>query len=238
MNFFKTIDEKENFDEFYQKSSTKELINYINKLNALSIMFENEKYFTSQRRYEKVPAVDSQTARLLYFIALMKKPSNILEIGFGSGFSAYSLYCGALNNIRHFITYEHEKKRFTRGKKYIESKKINIEIIFDDFSEQSIKKLMEKEKIAAFDLVFIDGVKREYPVYFDQVKKIICRDSILMFDNILFNGKLLMLNKKKDGKNTEGAKILYSFNENLAKDKEFSTLFLPVGDGIAICIKN
>lgn len=220
----------------------KSLFDFIFLKNIESINIENEDYFVNQRSFEKVPSIDRNTARLLFFISYLIKPEYILEIGFGSGFSSYSLYSGSKESIKKIFSFEHEKKRYLKGLDFIETKKLPVELINKDFSKEALNEIFEKKlksdkNANFFDVIFIDGTKREYPFYFEIAFDYLRKGGIILFDNVLFNGNILKLIELDKGKNVEGAKILINFVYNTIKDNRLLSYLLPVGDGILISIK-
>ncbi len=215
----------------------KDLLEYLITKNIESIEIADEDYFVLQRINEKVPSIDKNTARLLYFFSFLIKPQNVLEIGFGSGFSCWAIFNGAKEYIKNFISFEHEKKRYNKGIEFIKNKNICVKLINEDFSKEKLGKIKDELNIDGFDLIFIDGTKREYPLYYNESFNFLKNNGLILFDNVLFNGNLLRLVNLEKGKNVEGAKILYQFLDFVSKDKRILPFFLPVGDGILACIK-
>ncbi|HPC38385.1 MAG TPA: hypothetical protein PLF21_03635 [Exilispira sp.] len=215
----------------------KDLLEYLITKNIESIEIADEDYFVLQRINEKVPSIDKNTARLLYFFSFLIKPQNVLEIGFGSGFSCWAIFNGAKEYIKNFISFEHEKKRYNKGIEFIKNKNICVKLINEDFSKEKLGKIKDELNIDGFDLIFIDGTKREYPLYYNESFNFLKNNGLILFDNVLFNGNLLRLVNLEKGKNVEGAKILYQFLDFVSKDKRIVPFFLPVGDGILACIK-
>jgi len=215
----------------------KDLVDFLSDKNIKSIEIENEDYFVLQRLEEKVPSIDRNSARLLYFFSFLKKPENVLEIGFGSGFSCWAIWLGGREKIRKIISFEHEKKRFLKGIEFINKNKLPVELINNDFSKENLIKEAEKANIDGFDFIFIDGTKREYPLYYNESFDLLKKDGLILFDNVIFNGNLLKLVNMEDGKNVEGAKILHQFLSFISQDKRIVPIFLPIGDGILAGVK-
>lgn len=214
-----------------------ELLKYISKKNLDSIKIDDEEYFVSQRINDKVPCIEKDTARFLYFLSSLIMPEYVLEIGYGSGYSSWVIYLGAKDSIKKIYSFEHEAKRYMKGIKFINRKDIPIEIINKDFSLENLKKLTEENKLSEFDLIFVDGTKREYPLYFKESIYFLKKGGLILFDNILFNGNLLRLSSMEKGKNVDGAKILKNFLDIVSETNEILPFFLPFGDGILMGIK-
>ncbi len=80
-----------------------------------------------------------------------------------------------------------------------------------------------------FDLVFIDADKENYVEYFKLIKPRTRSGSIILFDNVLWYGKVLDETPKQ--KSTQKIKEL---NEIVAKDPDFENLILPLRDGLNV----
>jgi caffeoyl-CoA O-methyltransferase len=83
-----------------------------------------------------------------------------------------------------------------------------------------------------FDLVFIDGDKREYPAYYNMLmdKGLVHSGSIMLADNILWYGKVVQPVAHND-RHTEA---LIEFNRMVVEDDRVESVILPLRDGINI----
>ena len=83
-----------------------------------------------------------------------------------------------------------------------------------------------------FDMVFIDGDKREYPAYYNMLmdKGLVHSGSILLADNILWYGKVVQPVAHND-RHTEA---LIEFNRMVREDDRVESVILPLRDGINI----
>ena len=99
--------------------------------------------------------ISRETGILLSFLT----KGSILEIGTNHGYSTYWLSL----NAKNVISYEIRKDRFEQAKKNLkELKRNNIILKNENFLKNNIK-----EK---FDLIFIDGTKKEYIDYFKKAE--------------------------------------------------------------------
>jgi len=94
------------------------------------------------------------------------------------------------------------------------------------FKLQDAKEFL-KETDEVFDLVFIDADKENYAEYFRLIKPKTKSGSVVIFDNVLWYGKVLDGNPKQ--KSTQAIKEL---NDLAAKDDDFENLILPLRDGV------
>ena len=83
-----------------------------------------------------------------------------------------------------------------------------------------------------FDMVFIDGDKREYPDYYRMLMDggLVHSGSILLADNILWYGKVVQPVAHND-RHTEA---LIEFNRMVVEDDRVESVILPLRDGINI----
>ena len=85
-----------------------------------------------------------------------------------------------------------------------------------------------------FDLVFIDGDKREYPDYYrmlmgdDGRRPLVRSGSVLIADNILWSGKVVEPVARSD----RHTQALLEFNRMAAADPRVENVILPLRDGL------
>ena len=76
-------------------------------------------------------------------------------------------------------------------------------------------------------LVFIDADKENYVEYFNLIKPKVQSGSVILFDNVLWYGKVLEENPKQ-----ESTKKIQELNDLVAQDTDFENLILPLRDGV------
>ena len=120
-----------------------------------------------------------------------------------------------------------------------------------DIAEENIKKAGLSDKITLirgdgrevipeiegeFDLIFIDAAKGQYQEFFNEAKRLLRVGGILVSDNVLFKGMTatdeLVIRRK-----ITIVKRLREYLTMLKENKDFATALLPIGDGVAISIK-
>ena len=85
-----------------------------------------------------------------------------------------------------------------------------------------------------FDLVFIDGDKREYPDYYRMLlgdsdgKALVHSGSILIADNILWSGKIV----EPVAHNDRHTQALLEFNRMIREDERVENVIIPIRDGL------
>jgi predicted O-methyltransferase YrrM len=83
-----------------------------------------------------------------------------------------------------------------------------------------------------FDLVFLDGDKRQYTDYYNILmdNKLVNPGGYIFADNVLWSGKVVE-NVKSSDKQTIN---ILEFNELVAKDNRVENVILPIRDGMNI----
>ncbi|MCY0970343.1 O-methyltransferase [Chryseobacterium wangxinyae] len=163
-----------------------------------------------------------QQGRLLTIISKILQPKNILEIGTFTGYAALCMAEG-LSKDGKLTTLDVNEDLAYLPKKYFAESEFYNQI---HFKLQDAKEFL-KETDEIFDLVFIDADKENYTEYFRLIKPKTKSGSVVMFDNVLWYGKVLDENPKQ--KQTQ---IIKELNDLVAKDEGFENLILPLRDGV------
>jgi predicted O-methyltransferase YrrM len=165
---------------------------------------------------------------LLQMLCKMIRPSRVLEIGTFTGYAAICLAMGLEDGgVVHTIEIDEERKDIAQ--KYFEASGLAHRIVphFGNAIE-ILPSLNEK-----WDLVFIDADKPNYGAYFDLIFDNLKIGGIVVADNVLFEGKV-MLPEDEQGKNE---KAMHLFNQKIKNDQRLEILLLPIRDGISIIRK-
>ncbi|HBJ76874.1 MAG TPA: methyltransferase [Porphyromonadaceae bacterium] len=166
--------------------------------------------------------------RLLKMFVRMCQPKYILEVGTYTGYSALSMAEALpLEGKIYTIDPDDEMENFAR--KYInrspDASKINY-IVGDALQE--VPKLG-----VVFDMMFIDGDKREYQLYYESFLSYLRKGGFMLFDNTLWSGKVLNPELSCDRQ----TKSIDEFNHYLAKDPRIEKVIIPLRDGMTIVCK-
>lgn len=165
--------------------------------------------------------------RILEFISKMINPESVLEIGTFTGYSAICLAKGLRSGGMLFtIDHDDELTGFSHSwfcRAGLESKITQItgraQDIIPDLDRQ-------------FDLVFIDGDKREYSEYYGIVIEKVRVGGFILADNVLWGGKVI--EKESTDPQTKG---IIEFNNMIRSAGNVEKLILPVRDGLMIIRK-
>ena len=156
--------------------------------------------------------------RLLSLISKIKQPKKILEIGTFTGYSTLCLVEG-LETSGKIYTIDKNEELIKIQNKYFSKSKYhkNIKQYTGDALE-IIPKINSK-----FDLIFLDADKENYNKYLEIIIPKLNKKGILISDNVLWHGKVLIDKKNQD----KVTKIIDTFNKDLVENKNFQTFMLP-----------
>ena len=165
--------------------------------------------------------------KFLEFISRMIKPEYILEIGTFTGYSAICLSKGLRPGGR-LITIELDDELISFSRSYFCRAGADSKIT--QLTGNALDIIPELDLI--FDLVFIDGDKREYSEYFRLVIDKVRPGGFILADNVLWGGKVL-----EKETNDPQAKGITGFNEMIRQEMNIENVLLPFRDGLMVIRK-
>lgn len=166
--------------------------------------------------------------RLLEMLVQMMRPRRVLEIGTFTGYSALSMAAGLDEGAElHTVEVDDEQEEFIRS--YFAHSPHGDKITLHIGSALEIA-----PKLGEFDMVFIDGDKREYPAYYrmlmgdDGGRRLVHGGSVLIADNILWSGKVV----QPIAHNDRHTQALVEFNRMVVEDPRVENVIVPLRDGL------
>ena len=161
--------------------------------------------------------------KLLEMFVRMLRPHSILEIGTFTGYSALSMAAG-LGEGATLDTIEVDDE---------------LEELAQRFFDRSpcggkIRLHIAPTLGGPFDLVFIDGDKREYPAYYrmlmgdDTGRPLVESGAFLLADNILWSGKVVQPIARSD----RHTQAVVEFNRMVSEDPRVENVIIPLRDGL------
>ncbi len=167
--------------------------------------------------------------RLLELFVRMIQPQTVLEIGTFTGYSALSMAAGLTDGaVLHTIEVDDELEPLAQS--YFDRSPHGRKIRLHIGSALDIAPTLG----CRFDLVFIDGDKREYPDYYQMLmgdgggEPLVHSGSVLIADNILWSGKVL----QPVARNDRHTQALVEFNRMVADDLRVENVIAPLRDGL------
>ncbi len=165
--------------------------------------------------------------KLLELIVKMFRPKNVLEIGTFTGYSALCMAAG-LEDDAVIDTCEVDDELVSLAQSFFDRSPYGHKIHLHVGSALDIAPKLGKQ----FDLVFMDGDKREYPAYYDMLMDggLLHSGSVILADNILWYGKVV----QPVAHNDHHTQALIEFNRRVREDERVESVILPLRDGINI----
>ena len=167
--------------------------------------------------------------RLLEMLVRMMRPRRVLEIGTFTGYSALSMAAGLDEGAElHTVEVDDEQEEFIRS--YFARSPHGDKITLHIGSALEIAPKLGGE----FDMVFIDGDKREYPAYYrmlmgdDGGRRLVHGGSVLIADNSLWSGKVV----QPIAHNDRHTQALVEFNHMVVEDPRVENVIVPLRDGL------
>ena len=171
-----------------------------------------EKFDFEKNNLNRLWNISEQTAQLIYFLAAIKSPKNILEIGTSNGYSTFWLSIASSGTMVHTI--ESDIKRFNLAKNNLKTIR-NIKQYFGK-AEDIIPKLNTK-----FDLVFIDACKVDYVNYLKIIMNKLNENALIITDNVISHSDSTI-----------------EFDRFIKNNPTFRSMTLAIDDGLEISIFN
>jgi len=209
----------------FNDTITQYILDHTSKPDQLLLELERETYLKVLR-----PQMLSGTlqGKILEMISCMIQPTNILELGTYTGYSALCLAKGLKPNGK-LITIDINDELMDFATSFFDRSeyKNQIKFLVGD-AIQLVPKLDEM-----FDLVFIDADKRQYPDYYNLVFEKVKSGGFIIADDVLWYGKVNEAIVENDTY-TQG---LISFNNTVQNDPRVENVIFPVRDGLMIVRK-
>lgn len=163
--------------------------------------------------------------RVLSMLSKLTRPTNVLEIGTYTGYSAICIAEGLAENGTIFTIDKNEELEDLQNK-FFEKSGFRNQIKQHVGNALDIIPTLNQK----FDLVFIDADKSNYINYFNLIIDKMNSGGIILSDNVLWSGKVIEKTDPKD----EDTKTLVAYNKLLNEDDRIETVLLPIRDGLTV----
>lgn len=164
--------------------------------------------------------------QLLQLLVQIANSKNVLEIGTFTGYATLCMAKG-LPADGKITTLDLNEELATLCHKYWEKAGVSDKIELRIGKALHIIPTLNQK----WDLVFIDADKANYSAYFDAVIDQVKSGGLIVADNVLWSGKVLLENKDKD------TQIIHAYNEKVLNDSRVENFILPIRDGLNIARK-
>ncbi|MDI1325027.1 MAG: O-methyltransferase [Algoriphagus sp.] len=167
--------------------------------------------------------------KMLELFTKMLRPETILEIGTYTGYSGVCLARG-LKKGGKLITLDINDELETMVRGFFAESGLAEQIDYRLGNALEIIPTLS----GPFDLVFIDADKFNNSTYYDLIIDKVRPGGIILADNVLWSGKVLVAEGQKIDKDT---KAILDFNDKIQNDPRVENVLLPIRDGIMMARK-
>lgn len=167
--------------------------------------------------------------KFLELLVKMLQPKVILEIGTYTGYSGICMAKG-LGAKGKLITLDINDELETMVRDFFEKSGLNHKIDYRIGNALETIPTLDGN----FDLVFIDADKSNYINYYNLVIDRVNPGGLIIADNVLWSGKVILKEGQKIDKDT---KILIDYNLMVQEDPRVENVLLPIRDGLMMARK-
>lgn len=206
------------------------MVSFINSLDAGNPSYLNE--LEEYARATDVPIVRTEMQSFLRFLMKMKQPKRILEVGTAIGFSALLMSEYAPQDCK-ITTIEKYEKRIPLALENFQKagKEESITLLQGDALE--ILPTLTDE----YDFIFMDAAKGQYIHFLPDILRLLKSGGLLVSDNVLQDGDVLESRFAVTRRNRTIHGRMRDYLYTLKHTEELTTAIIPLGDGVALSVK-
>lgn len=176
-------------------------------------------------RAQGFPIIGAQVGRMFDFLARAIQAKQILELGSGFGYSAM-WFARAVGQGGRVVMTEGKLSNVERARAYFTRAGLldRVEFNVGDALESA------KRYAGPFDLIFCDIEKQDYPKALDVARAKLRVGGILLYDNMLWHGRIL-------NQTDAATRAVLETTHQLMQDETFVTTLLPLNDGQTLSLR-
>ena len=172
------------------------------------------------------PAVSRPAAALMRLLAASVSAQAVVEVGTGAGVSGAALLSGmTAAGVLTSIDVEAEHQRVARD--------TFTALGYDHTRTRLIAgralDVLPRLSDAAYDIVFVDGDKSEYPAILTQAKRLLRVGGLAIFDNVLWSGRVA-----DPAERDPETVALRDTAAAVRDDDDWMPVMLTIGDGLLV----
>jgi len=199
---------------------------------------ENLLYLEKYALDNHVPIIKKETQGVLRFLLQLIKPIRILEVGTAIGFSALFM-SEHTSSACKITTIEKVQMRLVEAIKNLSDERFTNRDKITLRQGDAIDVLKELvEDNLNYDFIFLDAAKGQYMTFLPELMKLLAPGGILVTDNVLQDGTVVNSRYSITRRDRTIHSRMREYLYRITHMPELETVILPVGDGIAISLKN
>lgn len=206
------------------------IVTFINSLDTKNS--EILETIESEARAADIPIIRKEMQSFLKVLLLMKKPERVLEVGTAVGFSAL-LMSEYVSKECRITTIENYEKRIPIARENFQraGKEEQITLIEGDASD--VLKMLD----GSYDFIFMDAAKGQYIHYLPDILRILPPGGCLVSDNVMQDGDVIESRFAVERRNRTIHARMREYLYELKHNDALTTSIIPLGDGVAVSIK-
>jgi len=173
-----------------------------------------------------IPIVGPAVGMLLFQLAVISGAKRVCELGSAIGYSTI-WWARAVGESGRVIYTDSSEKNAAEAKGYFEragvAERVQMEV------GDALEVLSEQDE--AFDIIFNDVDKEDYPRVLRAAIPKLKRGGLFVTDNVLWSGRVAQPNPD------ERTLAILEFNRMMYASEELFTTILPLRDGVAVAVK-
>lgn len=180
--------------------------------------------------------ISSEQGAFMRTLAFMIRARRAIEVGVFTGYSATAVAL-ALQEMHgvdaHLLACDVSEEFTSKAKQYWSQAGVQhvIDLELAPAAETLDRKLAQG-LAGEYDMAFIDADKEGYPVYYERCLSLLRVGGIMLFDNVLWSGKVADPSDK-----SADTVALRAVADKARDDARVHAAMTSIGDGLLICVK-
>lgn len=207
------------------------IITFINSLDTKNS--EILEQIETEARTADVPIIRREMQSFLKVLLMLKKPARVLEVGTAVGFSALLMSEYVPEECR-ITTIENYEKRIPVARENFRraGKEEQITLIEGDAA------VVLGTLDGPYDFIFMDAAKGQYIHYLPDILWLLSPGGCLVSDNVMQDGDVIESRFAVERRNRTIHARMREYLYELKHNDTLTTSIIPLGDGVAVSIKN
>ena len=179
-----------------------------------------------------VPIIRKEMQSFLKVLLSIQKPLKILEVGTAVGFSALLMSEYAPEGCTITTIEKYEKRIPIARENFKRAGKEEVITLLEGDALEILKGLQE-----SYDFIFMDAAKAQYIYYMPEVIRLLGQGGILVSDNVLQDGDIIESRFAVERRNRTIHSRMREYLYALKHEERLLTSIIPLGDGVAVSVK-
>ncbi|CAG9466404.1 unnamed protein product [Pedinophyceae sp. YPF-701] len=176
--------------------------------------------------------ISPEQGQFMQQIVRMTRARRAIEVGVFTGYSALCTAM-ALPDGGELVACDNDADTMEIAKKYFEKAGVAAKVrCVVAPALETLAALLGDGQAGTFDLAFIDADKKRYKDYYELCLELVRPGGLVAVDNVLWYGRVA------DEADTKAPTLaIREFNDFAAADPRVDFTIVPIGDGVAMCLK-